>query len=64
VAAHPFTRAIVRPPAGNFAAGLSSAAEGAPDLDRADAAESGRRGRECVLRRSILNPNQMLQEDP
>jgi dimethylargininase len=32
---HPFTRAIVRPPARNFAAGLSSAAEGAPDVDRA-----------------------------
>lgn len=35
VKAHSFTRAVVRPPAGNFAAGLSSAAEGAPDLDRA-----------------------------
>jgi len=30
-----FTRAIVRPPARNFAAGLSSAAEGPPDIDRA-----------------------------
>jgi dimethylargininase len=30
-----FTRAIVRPPARNFAAGLSSAAEGPPDVDRA-----------------------------
>jgi dimethylargininase len=30
-----FSRAIVRPPARNFAAGLSSAAEGAPDVDLA-----------------------------
>ncbi|MGH9560794.1 MAG: arginine deiminase family protein, partial [Terracidiphilus sp.] len=30
-----FTRAIVRPPARNFAAGLSSAAEGPPDVDKA-----------------------------
>ncbi|MGB6306805.1 MAG: arginine deiminase family protein [Steroidobacteraceae bacterium] len=30
-----FTRAIVRPPARNFAAGLSSAAEGPPDVQRA-----------------------------
>jgi dimethylargininase len=30
-----FTRAIVRPPAGNFAAGVSSAAEGPPDVSRA-----------------------------
>ena len=30
-----FTRAIVRPPARTFAAGLSSAAEGPPDLDKA-----------------------------
>jgi dimethylargininase len=30
-----FTRAIVRPPARTFAAGLSSAAAGAPDLDKA-----------------------------
>ncbi len=32
---HLFNRAIVRPPARNFAAGLSSSAEGAPDVDRA-----------------------------
>jgi dimethylargininase len=30
-----FTRAIVRPPSRSFAAGLSSAAEGPPDVDRA-----------------------------
>jgi dimethylargininase len=30
-----FTQAIVRPPGRNFAAGLSSAAEGAPDVERA-----------------------------
>jgi dimethylargininase len=33
----PFTRAIVRPPSRTFAAGLSSAAAGAPDLGRAQA---------------------------
>jgi dimethylargininase len=31
----PFSRAIVRPPAENFAAGLSSAVEGPPDVGRA-----------------------------
>ena len=31
----PFTRAVVRPPAENFAAGLSSATEGPPDVSRA-----------------------------
>jgi dimethylargininase len=30
-----FTRAIVRPPGANFAAGITNAAEGAPDLDKA-----------------------------
>ena len=30
-----FSRAIVRPPGGNFAAGLTSAADGAPDLELA-----------------------------
>jgi dimethylargininase len=30
-----FTRALVRPPASNFAAGLTSASAGAPDVDRA-----------------------------
>ena len=30
-----FTRAIVRPPARSFAAGLSSAGEGPPDVGRA-----------------------------
>lgn len=31
----PFTRAVVRPPSRNFAAGLSSAAQGQPDIGRA-----------------------------
>jgi dimethylargininase len=54
-----FTRAIVRPPASTFAAGLSSAAAGAPDLDRALAQHALYVGalRDCGLEVTSLEPD-------
>jgi dimethylargininase len=54
-----FSRAIVRPPARNFAAGLSSAAEGPPDIDRAlqQHASYVAALRECGLEITSLEPD-------
>jgi len=59
VKAHSFTRAIVRPPAGNFAAGLSSGAAGAPDVDRALEQHLQYVGalRDCGLKVTYLQPD-------
>lgn len=55
-----FTRAIVRPPARSFAAGLSSAAEGAPDVGRAlqQHAAYVRALRDCGLQITQLEPDE------
>jgi dimethylargininase len=55
-----FTRAIVRPPAGTFASGLSSAAEGAPDLKLALAQHAAyvQALRECGLTVTLLEPDE------
>jgi dimethylargininase len=55
-----FTRAIVRPPGRNFAAGLSSAAEGAPDVELALEQHAGyvRALRECGLEVTRLEPDE------
>ena len=55
-----FTRAIVRPPARSFAAGLSSAAEGPPDVDRAleQHAAYVRALRDCGLQITQLDPDE------
>jgi dimethylargininase len=54
-----FTRAIVRPPARNFADGLSSAAEGAPDIERSlrQHAEYVQALRDCGLSVTSLEPD-------
>jgi dimethylargininase len=54
-----FTRAIVRPPARNFAAGLSSAVEGPPDVDRALEQHAAYVSalRECGLDVTCLEPD-------
>jgi dimethylargininase len=54
-----FTRAIVRPPARSFAAGLSSAALGPPDVDRALEQHAGyvRALRDCGLTVTCLEPD-------
>jgi dimethylargininase len=54
-----FTRAIVRPPARNFAAGLSSAAAGAPDIDKAleQHARYVQALRDCGLQVTCLEPD-------
>jgi dimethylargininase len=54
-----FTRAIVRPPARNFAQGLSSAAEGPPDVDRALEQHAGyvQALRDCGLAVTCLEPD-------
>jgi dimethylargininase len=54
-----FTRAIVRPPARSFAAGLSSGAEGPPDVDRAleQHAEYVQALRDCGLSVTCLEPD-------
>ncbi len=55
-----FTRAIVRPPARSFAAGLSSAGEGPPDVDRAleQHAAYVRALRDCGLQITQLQPDE------
>lgn len=55
-----FTRAIVRPPARSFAAGLSSAVEGPPDVERAleQHAEYVRALRDCGLEVTCLEPDE------
>jgi len=55
-----FTRAIVRPPAGSFAAGLSSGAEGSPDVDRAVAQHAAyvQALRGCGLTITQLEPDE------
>lgn len=55
----PFTRAVVRPPAQNFAAGLSSAALGPPDVGRALEQHAGyvRALRDCGLQVMCLEPD-------
>jgi len=55
-----FTRAIVRPPAGSFASGLSSAAEGPPDLNRALAQHAAyvQALRDCGLKVTALAPDE------
>jgi len=54
-----FTRAIVRPPARNFADGLSSAAEGPPDIERSlrQHAAYVQALRDCGLRVTSLDPD-------
>jgi dimethylargininase len=54
-----FTRAIVRPPARSFAAGLSSGAEGPPDVDRAleQHATYVQALRDCGLAVTCLEPD-------
>jgi dimethylargininase len=54
-----FTRAIVRPPARTFAAGLSSAAVGPPDLDKAleQHARYVQALRDCALEVTSLDPD-------
>jgi dimethylargininase len=54
-----FTRAVVRPPARNFAAGLSSASDGPPDVDRALEQHSAYVGalRDCGLEITCLEPD-------
>jgi dimethylargininase len=54
-----FTRAIVRPPARTFAAGLSSAAAGPPDLDKAlgQHARYVQALRDCGLEVTTLQPD-------
>jgi dimethylargininase len=54
-----FTRAIVRPPARSFAAGLSNAVEGPPDVDRALEQHAGyvRALRDCGLEVTCLDPD-------
>jgi dimethylargininase len=54
-----FTRAIVRPPARSFAAGLSSGAEGQPDVDRAleQHATYVQALRDCGLAVTCLEPD-------
>ncbi len=56
----PFTHAIVRPPGRNFAAGLSSAAQGAPDVNRAleQHARYVQALRECGLEVTRLEPDE------
>jgi dimethylargininase len=55
-----FTRAIVRPPGGSFASGLSSATDGAPDLKLALAQHAAyvRALRECGLTLTVLEPDE------
>jgi dimethylargininase len=55
-----FTRAIVRPPGRSFAAGLSSAGEGPPDLDRAleQHAQYVRALRNCAIEVTELPPDE------
>jgi dimethylargininase len=55
-----FTRAIVRPPARSFAAGLSSAAAGPPDVDRALGQHAAyvRALRDCGLQITQLEPDE------
>jgi dimethylargininase len=55
-----FTRAIVRPPAQSFASGLSSAAQGPPDLELALAQHAAyvRALRECGLSVTPLEPDE------
>jgi dimethylargininase len=59
-----FTRAIVRPPARNFAAGLSSAAAGPPDVDRAleQHADYVQALRDCGLAVTCLEPDAMYPD--
>jgi dimethylargininase len=59
-----FTRAIVRPPARTFAAGLSSAAEGPPDLDQAldQHARYVRALRDCGLEVTSLDPDDVYPD--
>ena len=54
-----FTRAVVRPPDRNFAAGLSSAADGPPDVDRAleQHAAYVRALRDCGIKITSLPPD-------
>ena len=54
-----FTRAVVRPPARNFAAGLSSATDGPPDVDRALAQHAAyvHALRDCGLEVTSLEPD-------
>src|SRR5580698_3898454 len=60
----PFTRAIVRPPAQNFADGLSSAAEGPPVVERAleQHAEYVQALRDCGLSVTCLEPDGMYPD--
>jgi len=55
-----FTRAIVRPPAGSFASGLSCAGEGPPDLNRAHAQHAAyvQALRDCGLEVTPLAPDE------
>jgi dimethylargininase len=59
-----FTRAIVRPPARNFAEGLSSAADGPPDVDRALEQHAGyvQALRDLGLRVTCLEPDAMYPD--
>jgi dimethylargininase len=59
-----FTRAIVRPPAQSFAAGLSSAAEGAPDVGRAlqQHAAYVQALRDCGLQITQLEPDEAFPD--
>ena len=59
MAVQSFSRAIVRPPERNFAAGLTSAAEGPPDFGRAVEQHAGyvRALRECGLDVTVLAPD-------
>jgi dimethylargininase len=59
-----FTRAIVRPPARNFADGLTSAAEGAPDIERAlgQHASYAQALRDCGLDVNCLEPDAMYPD--
>ncbi|MEP6884930.1 MAG: arginine deiminase family protein [Gammaproteobacteria bacterium] len=59
-----FTRAIARPPARSFATGLSSAAEGAPDVDRALDQHAAYVGalRDCGLQVRLLEPDEAFPD--
>jgi dimethylargininase len=59
-----FTRAIVRPPARNFAEGVSSATEGPPDIDRAleQHAAYVQALRDCGLNVTCLEPDGMYPD--
>src|SRR6202034_4528635 len=59
-----FNRAIVRPPARTFAAGLSSAAEGPPDLDQAldQHARYVQALRDCGLDVTSLDPDDVYPD--